>query len=114
MRMHLVIRFDYGSIVPWVTRLKEGGIMAVAGPDTLLLRTNRTAARRELLHDGGIHGVEGAGSAVHALLAPLARTRPASRTIPVKFLARDRKCLARMVGRLSTVPALGASRCCAR
>src|SRR6185437_1681691 len=26
MRLHLVIRFDYGSIVPWVTRLEEGGI----------------------------------------------------------------------------------------
>jgi GH15 family glucan-1,4-alpha-glucosidase len=39
MRMHLVIRFDYGSIVPWVTRLEEGDIKAVAGPDTLRLRT---------------------------------------------------------------------------
>jgi GH15 family glucan-1,4-alpha-glucosidase len=39
MRLHLVIRFDYGSIVPWVTRLEEGGIKAVAGPDTLRLRT---------------------------------------------------------------------------
>jgi GH15 family glucan-1,4-alpha-glucosidase len=39
MRLHLVIRFDYGSIVPWVTRLEEGGIRAIAGPDTLLLRT---------------------------------------------------------------------------
>ncbi len=39
MRLHLVIRFDYGSIVPWVTRLEEGGIRAVAGPDTLFIRT---------------------------------------------------------------------------
>jgi GH15 family glucan-1,4-alpha-glucosidase len=39
MRLHLVIRFDYGSIVPWVTQLEEGGIKAVAGPDTLRLRT---------------------------------------------------------------------------
>jgi GH15 family glucan-1,4-alpha-glucosidase len=39
MRMHLVIRFDYGSIVPWVTQLEEGGIKATAGPDTLRLRT---------------------------------------------------------------------------
>jgi GH15 family glucan-1,4-alpha-glucosidase len=39
MRLHLVIRFDYGSIVPWVTRLEEGGIKAIAGPDTLFLRT---------------------------------------------------------------------------
>ena len=38
MRMHLVIRFDYGSIVPWVRRIPRG-IQAIAGPDTLLLRT---------------------------------------------------------------------------
>jgi GH15 family glucan-1,4-alpha-glucosidase len=39
MRLHLVIRFDYGSIVPWVTRLDEGGIQAIAGPDRIRLRT---------------------------------------------------------------------------
>jgi GH15 family glucan-1,4-alpha-glucosidase len=38
MRMELIIRFDYGSIVPWVQRT-EGGIQAVAGPATLLLHT---------------------------------------------------------------------------
>jgi GH15 family glucan-1,4-alpha-glucosidase len=34
MRAEIVIRFDYGSIVPWVTRVKEG-IQAIAGPDLL-------------------------------------------------------------------------------
>jgi GH15 family glucan-1,4-alpha-glucosidase len=38
MRSELVIRFDYGSIVPWVRRTDDG-ICAVAGPDTLRLRT---------------------------------------------------------------------------
>jgi len=38
MRMELVIRFDYGSVVPWVRRC-DGGITAVAGPDALLLRS---------------------------------------------------------------------------
>jgi GH15 family glucan-1,4-alpha-glucosidase len=38
MRMELVIRFDYGSIVPWV-RKTEDGIRAIGGPDTLLLST---------------------------------------------------------------------------
>jgi GH15 family glucan-1,4-alpha-glucosidase len=40
MRTRLVIRFDYGHIVPWVRRLEEGGIWAIAGPDSLLLRTD--------------------------------------------------------------------------
>jgi GH15 family glucan-1,4-alpha-glucosidase len=38
MRMDLAIRFDYGSIVPWVRSI-EGGIRAVAGPDTVYVRT---------------------------------------------------------------------------
>ncbi|APR87884.1 Glucoamylase [Minicystis rosea] len=38
MRMELVIRFDYGSIVPWVRSI-PGGISAVAGPDALIVRT---------------------------------------------------------------------------
>jgi GH15 family glucan-1,4-alpha-glucosidase len=38
MKMQLIIRFDYGSIVPWVRRT-EHGIRAVGGPDTLDLYT---------------------------------------------------------------------------
>jgi len=33
MRMELVLRFDYGSIVPWVRRLQDDTRIAVAGPD---------------------------------------------------------------------------------
>jgi GH15 family glucan-1,4-alpha-glucosidase len=39
MRMELIIRFDYGAIVPWVQRI-DGGISAIAGPDRLLLITH--------------------------------------------------------------------------
>jgi GH15 family glucan-1,4-alpha-glucosidase len=35
----LVIRFDYGSIVPWVRRVDEKTLLAVAGPDALSVRT---------------------------------------------------------------------------
>ncbi len=38
MRMELVIRFDYGSIVPWVRRHNHA-LLATAGPDTLELHT---------------------------------------------------------------------------
>ena len=38
MEMELIIRFGYGVIVPWV-RGFEGGIEAIAGPDTLRLVT---------------------------------------------------------------------------
>ena len=35
----LAIRFGYGAIVPWVTRLDDGTLRAVAGPDMVALRT---------------------------------------------------------------------------
>src|ERR1700756_5634291 len=38
MQMELVIRFDYGQIVPWVRR-RNGDLEAIAGPDGLILRT---------------------------------------------------------------------------
>src|ERR671924_450247 len=38
MRMELIIRFDYGSVVPWVRRV-EGALHAIAGPDSVWLRT---------------------------------------------------------------------------
>ena len=38
LRTELVIRFDYGSITPWVKR-ESGGLYAVGGPDTIHVRT---------------------------------------------------------------------------
>jgi GH15 family glucan-1,4-alpha-glucosidase len=39
IRVELIIRFDYGSLVPWVTRLADGSLCAIAGPDMVVLRT---------------------------------------------------------------------------
>ncbi|MGE0750885.1 MAG: glycoside hydrolase family 15 protein [Variibacter sp.] len=41
MRFHteMVVRFDYGATVPWVTRTEDGTIDAIAGPERLVLRT---------------------------------------------------------------------------
>ncbi|HEX7779385.1 MAG TPA: glycoside hydrolase family 15 protein [Vicinamibacterales bacterium] len=36
MRMELIIRFDYGSIVPWVQR-QDHGVRAIGGPDAVSL-----------------------------------------------------------------------------
>ena len=40
IKMDLVIRFDYGRTVPWVTRQEDGALLAVAGPHLLVLRTS--------------------------------------------------------------------------
>ena len=39
MRTELVIRLDYGSVVPWVLRVDSETLVAVGGPDGLVLRT---------------------------------------------------------------------------
>jgi GH15 family glucan-1,4-alpha-glucosidase len=39
MHMDMTIRFDYGSIVPWVGRVDDETLSAVAGPDAICLRT---------------------------------------------------------------------------
>jgi GH15 family glucan-1,4-alpha-glucosidase len=40
MQLHLVLRFDYGITVPWVTQLDDGGgLSAVAGPTQVVLRS---------------------------------------------------------------------------
>src|SRR5205809_6181253 len=33
MRTELILRFDYGRTVPWVSRLPDGTLRAIAGPD---------------------------------------------------------------------------------
>jgi GH15 family glucan-1,4-alpha-glucosidase len=39
MRMQLILRFDYGSITPWV-RSEDGQLRAFAGPDGVILATD--------------------------------------------------------------------------
>ena len=39
MRMELVIRFGFGTDVPWVKRTEDGALLAICGPDMTVLRT---------------------------------------------------------------------------
>ncbi len=48
----LILRFGYGSVVPWVEKLEDGSLRAIAGPDMVILRTPVTLAGRELTHVG--------------------------------------------------------------
>jgi GH15 family glucan-1,4-alpha-glucosidase len=40
MRMELCTRFDYGRIVPWITRTRDGTWRAIAGPHSVVLFTD--------------------------------------------------------------------------
>jgi GH15 family glucan-1,4-alpha-glucosidase len=49
MRMDLVLRFDYGLTVPWVT-MKDHELRAVAGPNMVVLRASCTKGSPAELH----------------------------------------------------------------
>src|SRR5512138_3687651 len=40
MKTQLIMRFDYGAIVPWVSRGDDGTLRAVAGPDLIAIRAD--------------------------------------------------------------------------
>jgi GH15 family glucan-1,4-alpha-glucosidase len=48
LRMELVLRFDYGRVIPWVTRLADGRLSGVAGPDMVLLDTPAAIRGKDL------------------------------------------------------------------
>jgi GH15 family glucan-1,4-alpha-glucosidase len=39
MRTEVVVRFDYGAVVPWVSQQQDGRLLFIAGPDRLLFDT---------------------------------------------------------------------------
>ena len=82
MRSETRIRFDYGSVVPWVRRLDEHTISAVAGPDAVTLRT--TAPMEG--HDMGTYAefTVSAGQSVPFSLAWSASHHPTPPTVDVR------------------------------
>ncbi len=51
MRLDVALRFDYGSAIPWVTRLTHRhGFRAVAGPDQVVLHSGVPLLGRDLTH----------------------------------------------------------------
>jgi GH15 family glucan-1,4-alpha-glucosidase len=59
IRTELIVRFDYGAIVPWVSQQEDGRLQFIAGPDRVLLDTNVQTRGEDLrtvgdfvLHEG--------------------------------------------------------------
>jgi GH15 family glucan-1,4-alpha-glucosidase len=48
VRMELVLRFDFGHVVPWVRRSSDGGLIAIAGPEAVHLIPGRPTRGRDL------------------------------------------------------------------
>jgi GH15 family glucan-1,4-alpha-glucosidase len=58
MTTELVLRFDYGSVVPWVTRHGER-LHAVAGPDSIILQSGIPLQRGDFRHHASFTVSEG-------------------------------------------------------
>jgi GH15 family glucan-1,4-alpha-glucosidase len=80
LQLDLVLRFGYGAIVPWVTRLEDGTLRAVAGPDMVLLRTPVNTKGENLTTVGNF--VVGAGEVVPFLLTYLPSHVPLPPALP--------------------------------
>src|SRR5574341_1225994 len=76
MRMQLAIRYDYGSIVPWVRRM-ERGIRAIAGPDTLVLRADVPLKGEQLTTVAAFEVAEGQQVGFHLTWYPSHQSMPA-------------------------------------
>jgi GH15 family glucan-1,4-alpha-glucosidase len=86
-RTEIVVRFNYGATVPWVSRLEDGTINAIAGPERLVLRTP-AALYGEDLKTMGEFAVE-AGEAVPFVVSYGSSSQsPPPATDPIEALAR--------------------------
>src|SRR5580704_7179736 len=83
MRTELVARFEYGSVVPWVSRQEDGRLQMTAGPDRLLLDT-KVALRGEDLRTVGDFEVQ-AGEEIGFALS----WTPSFRAAPERLRAAD-------------------------
>ena len=89
MRMHteLVLRFDYGRTIPWVSRLADGTFRAIAGPDLVTLHTPVPLRGKDLTTVGEFDVAE--GTAVSFVLTHGPSHLPPPRAVdPVRALER--------------------------
>ena len=86
-RTEYVARFNYGSTVPWVRRLYDGAISAVAGPERLVLRS-QIALYGEDLKTVGEFTVENGQSVAFVLSYGASFQVPPSAIDPFESLER--------------------------
>ena len=77
-RTEYVARFNYGSTVPWVRRLYDGAISAVAGPERLVLRGPMALRGEDLKTVGDFTVEEGQSVAFVLSYGPSFQAAPSS------------------------------------
>ena len=89
-RTEFIARFEYGETVPWVTRLDDGGLSAVAGSGRLVLRSD-VKLRGEDLRTVGDFNVKAGKSVGFALSYGASFEDPPKAIDPFASLKRTEK-----------------------
>ena len=90
LRTEFIARFDYGSLVPWVTRLDEQTMQIVCGPDMVVLRTP-VALRGEQLTTVGEFSVSAGQEIPFVLSYGASHLAPPEPMDPIAALAATEK-----------------------
>lgn len=78
MKMGMVLRFDYGHVIPWVVR-RDYGLRAIAGPDAVALRTAARTHGRDFTTVAHFNVSEGQSVPFTLTWYPSHRPEPAAR-----------------------------------
>ncbi len=78
MKMEIVMRLDYGHVVPWVVG-RDYGLRAIAGPDGLMLRTSARIHGRDFMSVANFNVSEGQTVPFTLTWFPSHRPEPAGR-----------------------------------
>ena len=99
MHTELILRFGYGAIVPWVTRLETGALRAIAGPDMVVLHTPVHVRGKDMTTVGEFTISRGETIPFVLTYSPshLPLPEPVDATAALR---RDRNVLARMDGKM--------------
>ncbi len=98
MRTELALRFGYGAVIPWVTRLGDRCLKAIAGPDMVVLRGDVVPKAQGLLHR--CEFTVGAGDELAFVLSYGPSFQPLPVVIdPVKALQHTEKVWRSWIGR---------------
>jgi GH15 family glucan-1,4-alpha-glucosidase len=79
LKTELTMRFDYGAIVPWVTRREDNTLVAVAGPDMVVFRSPLRLKPKNMRH--GADFTVSAGQTLAFTLSHGASFRPVPKPI---------------------------------
>ena len=113
MRTELMIRLDYGSVIPWVQRLDDETLLALGGPDGITVRTPVDLEPKGMSHVARF--TVRAGERVPFVLTWFpSNERLPTPVDPEAALRRHRGVLARVDGRLRATTATTGRQCTAR